>query len=551
MNTNTDNKILASVGEIFENRNKSLFSNTILLENMENDLNIVASFFKIDYKTAAVFSIIICDQLSGETNSITSIMQSLGFKPIDFISTLKTLKDWKIKGLVRLRVVRNTKPTNDYVFIDEVVDAVIFNDASKFIFTIPKNQNEAFLNIKNFISKSLFAIEKDILTETILNYVSKFIEFELINEIFQNKGLENDEKAILFYIISYHQFGIQEFDLDHILDYFDEESSLSFRFKQRIILGKSIIFSENYLEFQTPEFIDFTIILPGDKIKKHIVVNEVYHDKKNFTTKFSLQIKPESIDDVELFFNHKTNDSINQVIELTSDKFEDISKKFETNGLKSGLTMLFYGSPGTGKTELVKQLAKKNNRILFLVDVAAIKSKWVGESERNIKRVFHEYRAALNFYDKEPILFFNECDALISKRNDVVSSVDQMNNSMQNIVLQELEDFNGIFIATTNLIQNIDKAFDRRILYKLSFDKPEQETRLKILKSQFPQLSNETLTEVSCKYELSGGQIQNIKKKYLVEEILFGNYNSTSNNLNDYIASEVNFRTSNKKAIGY
>jgi|694.fasta_scaffold73251_4 hypothetical protein len=551
MNNQIDNTILASVGEIYEYKHKSLFCSDIFLEKLQEDLLLVANFFNVEIKSAAVFSIIICDQLSGETDSITTIMKSLGFKPMDFITTLEVLKQWKIKGLVRLRVVRSNRSTNDYLFTDEVIDGVIHNDASRFIFSIPKNQNEAFLNIKHFISKSLYAVEKDILTDTILNYVSKFSEFQLIREVLDSTVLNFEEKAVLFYIISHHQYGIQEFDLEQILDYFDDDSSLSFRFKQRIVSEKSILFSEEYLEFETPEFVDFTLVLPGEKIKKHIVSHEVCPDNKNFTTKYAVQIKPEEIENVDLFFNKQTNQSITQIFELTSDKYRDISKKFELNGLKSGLTMLFYGFPGTGKTELVKQIAKKNNRVLLLVDVAAIKSKWVGESERNIKRVFHEYNLALKFYENEPILFFNECDALISKRNTVTSSVDQMNNAMQNIVLQELEDFKGIFIATTNLIQNIDTAFDRRILYKLPFDKPEQPTRLKILKSQFPQFSNESLANVSFKYDLSGGQIQNIKKKYLVEEILFNNTNSTSDNLTEYIESEVNFRTTSKKTIGF
>lgn len=551
MNNQLDNIILTSLGEIYEHKHKSLFCSDIFLEKLQKDLLLVANFFNVDIKSAAVFSIIICDQLSGETDSITTIMKSLGFKPMDFITTLEVLKQWKIKGLVRLRVVRSNRSTNDYLFTDEVIDAVIHNDASRFIFSIPKNQNEAFLNIKHFISKSLYAVEKDILTDTILNYVSKFSEFQLIREVLDSKVLNFEEKAVLFYIISHHQYGIQEFDLDQILDYFDDDSSLSFRFKQRIVSEKSILFSEEYLEFETPEFVDFTLVLPGEKIKKHIVSHEVCPDNKNFTTKYAVQIKPEEIENVDLFFNEQTNQSITQIFELTSDKYRDISKKFELNGLKSGLTMLFYGFPGTGKTELVKQIAKKNNRVLLLVDVAAIKSKWVGESERNIKRVFHEYNLALKFYEKEPILFFNECDALISKRNTVTSSVDQMNNAMQNIVLQELEDFKGIFIATTNLIQNIDTAFDRRILYKLPFDKPEQPTRLKILKSQFPQFSNESLANVSFKYDLSGGQIQNIKKKYLVEEIVFNNSNLASDNLTEYIESEVNFRITSKKTIGF
>jgi SpoVK/Ycf46/Vps4 family AAA+-type ATPase len=140
---------------------------------------------------------------------------------------------------------------------------------------------------------------------------------------------------------------------------------------------------------------------------------------------------------------------------------------------------------------------------------------------------------------------------LIGKRNHVANAVDQMNNSMQNIVLQELEDFQGIFIATTNLIENIDKAFDRRILYKLLFDQPAETTRLEILKAQFPTIDLDILEEISERYELTGGQIQNIKKKYLVDEILFESVYTDDFKLKKYIDSEVYFRKSRAKAIGF
>jgi AAA+ superfamily predicted ATPase len=551
MENQNENTILSSIGEIYETRNKSLFSASTLDPIMEEHLKIVSDFFEVDYKTAAVFSLVICDQLSGDSESITSIMKSLGFKPLDFITTNDTLKKWKLNGLLRLRVVRGNKPTNDYQFINEVLDGVIYNDKSKLKHRVPKNQNEAFLVIKQFISKTLYSVEKEILAETILNYVYHFNEFELISEILVDTDLSDDEKAILFYIISHHQYGIQEFDLDIILDYFDEDSSFSFRFKQQVIAEKCGLFSKEYLAFDVPDFLDFSVIVPGERIKKHIVVLENGYEKKTFTTKYSIQIKPEEIEEIELHFNSETESATEKVVDITSSKFKSVSEKFAANGMKAGLTMLFYGLPGTGKTELVKQIAKKNNRVLLLVDIASIKSKWVGESERNIKRVFYEYKMALKFYENEPILFFNECDALIGKRNHVANAVDQMNNSMQNIVLQELEDFQGIFVATSNLIENIDKAFDRRILYKLLFDQPEETTRLAILKSQFPDVESDILEEISERYNLSGGQIQNIKKKYLVDEILFESVYRDDYKLKKYIESEVNFRKSTTKTIGF
>ena len=95
-----------------------------------------------------------------------------------------------------------------------------------------------------------------------------------------------------------------------------------------------------------------------------------------------------------------------------------------------------------------------------------------------------------------------------------------MNNSLQNILLQELEDFEGIFIATTNLADQLDGAFDRLLLYKLEFQKPENDVRLEILRNAFPQLDDELLYTINSEYPLTGGQIANIKKKILVKEML-------------------------------
>jgi SpoVK/Ycf46/Vps4 family AAA+-type ATPase len=225
--------------------------------------------------------------------------------------------------------------------------------------------------------------------------------------------------------------------------------------------------------------------------------------------------------------------------------------RFTQSGLKPGLTILFYGLPGTGKTELVKQIARLHQRTILQVEISAIKNMWVGESEKNLKKVFIEYNAAVKHFKNTPILFFNEADGILGERKQTQSSVDQMLNSMQNIILQELEDFKGIFIATTNLIANIDRAFDRRMLYKLNFQSPNEETRFNILKHEFPAISEIFLKEISLKYILSGGQIQNIKKKFLVDNILFADTSDNTKRLIRHVEEETHFRTRKGKTIGF
>lgn len=152
-----------------------------------------------------------------------------------------------------------------------------------------------------------------------------------------------------------------------------------------------------------------------------------------------------------------------------------------------------------------------------------MRNKYVGESEKNIKSVFVQYREVCKNSDVAPILFFNEADALINKRTEnVEGSVDKMDNAMQNIILQELENLEGILIATTNLTSNLDKAFDRRFLYKVKFSNPDEETKYKIWCSMLDDLSQEDARALAHKYDFSGGQIENIARKRAVDYILYG-----------------------------
>lgn len=161
-----------------------------------------------------------------------------------------------------------------------------------------------------------------------------------------------------------------------------------------------------------------------------------------------------------------------------------------------------------------------------MVDVSSIRSKWVGETEKNIKRLFKHYKQTKKLCDQMPVLLFNEADAILGSRRFVSDRVEQMENSLQNILLQELEDFEGIFVATTNLEGNLDPAFDRRILYKVRFNPPTNVMRRAIWKDKLPYLSDEQISYINTRYELTGGQIDNVVKKlrlvnYLILMSLF------------------------------
>lgn len=235
-------------------------------------------------------------------------------------------------------------------------------------------------------------------------------------------------------------------------------------------------------------------------------------------------IKAKDIVAKQLYYEKDTQQQIAELEDLLEEnRYQQIHSRMKEAGFRCGFTCLFYGAPGVGKTETVLQLARKTGRNIIQVNVEQIKSMWVGESEKNIKEVFNDYRNLVEMQPLAPILLFNEADAVIGTRlKGAERATDKMENSLQNIILQEMERIDGILIATTNLVQNFDKAFERRFLYKVKFNAPSIQTRRHIWQSIMPEISEETASWLASHYNLSGGQIENVARRYAINTILYG-----------------------------
>ena len=235
-------------------------------------------------------------------------------------------------------------------------------------------------------------------------------------------------------------------------------------------------------------------------------------------------IKAKDIVAKQLFYENDTQQQIAELEGLLDEnRYQQIHSRMKEAGFRCGFTCLFYGAPGVGKTETVLQLARKTGRNIIQVNVEQIKSMWVGESEKNIKALFDDYRNQVESQSLAPILLFNEADAVIGMRHKGAErAIDKMENSLQNIILQEMERIDGILIATTNLVQNFDKAFERRFLYKVKFNAPSIQTRRHIWQSIMPEISEESASWLASHYNLSGGQIENVARRYAINTILYG-----------------------------
>jgi DNA polymerase III delta prime subunit len=176
--------------------------------------------------------------------------------------------------------------------------------------------------------------------------------------------------------------------------------------------------------------------------------------------------------------------------------------------MKPGYKTLFHGPPGTGKTTTAALIGKKTGRDVYRIDLSQTVSKYIGETEKNLARVFD--RAG----NKAWILFFDEADALFGKRTSTRDAHDRFANQQVSYLLQRIEDYDGLVILATNLKSNIDDAFARRFQSMIHFPVPAGEERLKIWKNGFSTSvkleKTIDLLEIAEKYEIAGGAIINI-----------------------------------------
>lgn len=338
----------------------------------------------------------------------------------------------------------------------------------------------------------------------------------------------------------------------HDLDFLFDDKREWNRQKRRISNGDHFLFYDKIIEYNNDNgMVDRESFRVTQKFKdealSEVVLKTTSRDKNS-----SDYIHSDKIAEKQLFYGESIQNQIDELGGLLDEgHYQEITSRMKKAGFRCGFTCLFYGAPGTGKTETVLQLARQTGRDILQVDVSKIKSCWVGESEKNIKSLFDSYKDKVRKSEKAPILLFNEADAIINKRQEGAErSVDKMENSIQNIILQEMENLDGIMIATTNLAQNMDKAFERRFLYKIKFEKPTLEARMHIWHEMIPTLSEHDAKTLAEKYEFSGGQIENIARHNAINGILYGDQDNTLESLMTYCDSE-RLETKQTKKIGF
>ncbi|ELH7552376.1 ATP-binding protein, partial [Campylobacter upsaliensis] len=353
--------------------------------------------------------------------------------------------------------------------------------------------------------------------------LSKF--HNVLNAIFKEHAL-NTKEQILFlallkeeYTLSHENSAARE---QNALLNLISENELELRQNKKLLEDDSKLL--NLIEYD--EYLNAF----GELSKSFFISDEVLERVINSPTKQNQKLKLESlVKEQEIFELIEPNIDINDIImpENTKELLSNILKQKDKKvlerlslwGIKSSKNIeakiIFYGPPGTGKTMSAFGVAKAMKKAVLSFDCSKILSKWVGESEQNVRKIFDTYKNIANSCKQSPILLLNEADQFLSTRIEGGSGSDKMHNQMQNIFLEQIERFSGVLIATTNFLESLDSAFSRRFDLKIEFKKPDFKDRLKMWEKFLPQnadFEEAFELETLAKYELSGAQILMIVK---------------------------------------
>ena len=458
---------------------------------------------------------------------LPEIIKHFGLENHSFLIYLENFNLLTFKSIVIKTENRNSE--NNYKLSQHIYDYIL---AQK---SIPKELLEIKIKENTF---SEFLSDMDILSnlkdDEKINYyyfiqklkdlLNANIHFKLTE--FAIKNLELVDSFVFFdTILDAMNCGENDFNtsLQSTVDDFYERKRDSFKYINNFLEEKTTLNLLDLIEKDSNSFSNRHRIQLTQKavsmLKEWEGISLEFVEKKDKRLIYHDQIQKRN-----LFYNSGEELQLEPIKKSFSNTaFTILQSRLKSKNMSAGITVLLYGSPGTGKTETVYQLAKKHNRPIFKVEISETKSMWFGEIQKLLKKIFTDY---YNFKKTQkicPILLFNEADAIIGKRKSAgSSSVSDTENAIQNVLLEELENFDGILFATSNLVANLDSAFEHRFLFKVKYENPSTENAAKIWRSKLPILSENEALQLASQFSYSGGEMENIARKSIMDEIVFG-----------------------------
>ena len=511
---------------------------TMFLEQADRFATYLSERQGITKMQAVLLSLFIESSASGNKADFSDIAHFLDCNNVQVLQY-----KGEVDGLVKMGILRKIK-NNMNDSCDYAVPPTLLESLSKDLPYQRRSYKDAtgIQFFQYFYDITHLRYEDELSSELMLEEVERLMdensELPFVKSLRSIKMSEINRTVITHMCRHLVLSGTTSVPMNHIVFLFDAQHQ-KYDFDRTMSDGRHFLIREGWVENAYSEgFKDKEAYQLTTKAREFLLKD---YDIRVSENKGCDVMQSDKITVKQLFFANDVQRQLESLSELLSEEnYLGICNRLKERGLRQSFTCLFYGEPGTGKTESVLQIARQTGRDIMQVNISEVKSMWVGESEKNIKAIFDRYRAVAKHSKRIPILLFNEADAVIGKRKEGAErSVDKMENSIQNIILQEMETLEGIMIATTNLVQNLDSAFERRFLYKVKFNKPELTQRTKIWQAMMPRLSADTAVRLAFAYDFSGGQIENITRKCDIESILYGDDYVTEEKIEQYCREET------------
>ena len=524
---------------------KTMLKNMTLLDKLEQLIRLAQGckmedkFFKrhkaliesvaADLELTPVEAVMLCPFIfdSESTVSNREIIDYFGCSPI---TIMRKLQD--IKALMRRRYIRRRGTfhgsSSAYQLSEKAKKAFCNNESLPVVNTVnlsPEEFMKHFARLLREVSHNSQIDEEELLYET-MELLKDNPQLNIARSIGSLRVYDFDKLYLLYFckrLVVDHQVCIPLDQLDFLVDDINDEFDLMMNSGRHPFIREGVLAISSQDNFMARDLYQLTdkarkLFLSEYDIPENIEeVNEDDHSGMLSCT----DIKPKA-----MFYCAEDQGQIDTLQHLLEDEqMQAIRERLEKANMRKGFNCLFYGAPGTGKTETALQLARMTGRDIMQVDISSIRDKWYGETEKIVKGIFDSYAQRVKKSKRIPILLINEADAILSVRTTVGGnnpSIEKTENAIQNILLEAMENIDGIMIATTNLTCNLDSAFDRRFLYKVEFHQPSVEAKTHIWQSFIPDLNEADATALARMYDFSGGQIENIARKVMVDHLLFG-----------------------------
>lgn len=457
--------------------NDALNSEIMLLELLNSYVALTPSFLKILENGKSDF----------EMPQISAYSDDLSYLKDEFA---------RIEILKKLAFLRRVKKENSSVYSETKKQLDLINDCIK----TRLKMTDKKLNVINFIKTNA------------LNDDEKVVFLALLKEEYYAESERMREMGALLELISEDEFS--KISNKYI---FDDKSTL--------LQNGLIDYDEDFLNAFGGVAKSFFIPSP--------VLSKIIHSKKSAKLPIDSVLKNQEIFELvdkkmdlkNIILPNQTQERLNLLIQQLDLRVINLLKQWGIKDNNRGIDakIIFYGHSGTGKTITAYALGNALKKPILSLDCSKILSMYVGESEKNVRKIFDSFNNITRDLKKDAILLLDEADQFLGQRSTSGSSVDKMYNQMQNIFLEQIEKFDGILIATTNLIDNIDAAFSRRFNYKIEFLKPDFMERVRIWNKLLPKKPQgkgnlsaiyERGFDVKnlAKYALTGGQIKIVIK---------------------------------------